>query len=53
MARQLKASLSIFCDGGRVCVEPQSSPFQGVHFVASQRLDSEISTMGIIPPSLC
>lgn len=36
-----------------VHVEHQSSPFHCVHFVASQRLDTQISTMGIIPPSLC
>lgn len=37
----------------RVDAEQQSSPFQQVHFVASQRRDSQISTMGIIPPRLC
>lgn len=37
----------------RVHAEQQSSPFQQVHFVASQRRESQISTMGIIPPRLC
>lgn len=52
MARKLKAGLFMFC-GQAGSYWAASLLFQQVNFVASQRLVSQISTMGIIPPSLC